>query len=92
MVVETFLLKATNVHLIVELEAKPRDQQGQWDSSSGNHECLYKTLCQSINEIDVEIFSWISENFEGLVVVDELIHSLGTMNVCKKFHGNQFYS
>lgn len=41
-------LKTTNVNLTVAVEEK---SENHWDSSSGNHDDLYKSLCQSIEQM-----------------------------------------
>lgn len=45
-----------------------------------------------IRSVDVEIFHWISEDFDLLVELEEKLNvrsdPLGTMNIFTKFHGN----
>lgn len=60
-----------NFDLMMALDEKSSDQQKYEYSSSGNHKCLCKILCQSIY---VEISEWKSEHL--LVSLTEMLVSL----------------
>lgn len=40
-----FLVKTTDVIIMLALKEKSGDHQSRFDSSSGDHDCLNQTLC-----------------------------------------------
>ncbi len=51
-----------NVSLMVTLEEKSQVHQSHWDSSSGDHECLYKIYWQSDSVVAIFSLASLAKN------------------------------